>query len=99
MLGRVPRRAIPYLLLVPGIGWLVLFYMYPALQLFLVSMWTGNITDGFQQTWNIGIYAQGFSEYWPWIVRSAAYGGLATMLAFHAPEPERLAAWARRNSS
>jgi len=82
MLGRVPRRAIPYLLLVPGIGWLVLFYLYPALQLFLVSMWTGNITDGFQQTWNIGIYAQGFSEYWPWIVRSAAYGGLATMLAF-----------------
>jgi spermidine/putrescine transport system permease protein len=82
MLGRVPRRAIPYLLLVPGIGWLLLFYLYPALQLFLVSMWTGNITDGYQQSWNIGIYADGISEYWPWIVRSAAYGGLATMIAF-----------------
>jgi spermidine/putrescine transport system permease protein len=82
MLGRIPRRAIPYLLLAPGIGWLVLFYLYPALQLFLVSMWTGNITDGYQQSWNIGIYAEGISEYWPWIVRSAAYGGLATMLAF-----------------
>ena len=81
-MGRIPRGAVPYLLLLPGIGWLVLFYLYPAFQLFLVSLWTGNITDGYQQTWNFGIYAEGFSEYWPWIVRSAAYGGMATILAF-----------------
>ncbi len=79
---RLSRRAIPYLLLLPGIGWLLLFYVYPALQLFLVSLWTGNITDGYEQTFNFGVYAEGFSEYWPWIVRSAAYGGLATILAF-----------------
>lgn len=79
---RISRRSIPYLLLLPGIGWLVLFYLYPALQLFLVSLWTGNVSDGYQQTFNFGIYAEGFSEYWPWIVRSAAYGGLATILAF-----------------
>ena len=82
MISRVPRGAIPYLLLLPGIGWLLLFYIYPAIQLFLVSLWTGNITDGWQQTWNFGIYAKGLNEYWPWIVRSAAYGGLATILAF-----------------
>lgn len=82
MISRVPRGAVPYLLLLPGIGWLLLFYVYPAVQLFLVSLWTGNVTAGYQQTWNFGIYAEGFSEYWPWIVRSAAYGGLATILAF-----------------
>ena len=82
MISRVPRGAVPYLLLLPGIGWLLLFYVYPAVQLFLVSLWTGNITQGYEQTWNFGIYAEGFSEYWPWIVRSAAYGGLATILAF-----------------
>ena len=81
-MGRVPRRAVPYLLLLPGIGWLLIFYIYPAVQLFLVSLWTGNITQGWQQTWNFGIYAEGFSEYWPWIVRSIAYGGVATILAF-----------------
>ena len=54
---RLSRRAIPYLLLLPGIGWLFLFYVYPALQLFLVSLWTGNITDGYNQTFNFGIYA------------------------------------------
>ena len=82
MMSRIPRGFVPYLLLLPGIGWLLLFYVYPAIQLFLVSLWTGNITDGYEQTWNFGIYAEGFSEYWPWIVRSAAYGGLATILAF-----------------
>ena len=82
MISRVPRGAVPYLLLLPGVGWLLLFYIYPAIQLFLVSLWTGNITDGWQQSWNFGIYAEGFNEYWPWIVRSAAYGGLATILAF-----------------
>jgi spermidine/putrescine transport system permease protein len=79
---RIPRGAVPYLLLLPGIGWLLLFYIYPAIQLFLVSLWTGNLTDGWQQTWNFGIYAEGLSEYWPWVVRSAEYGGLATILAF-----------------
>jgi spermidine/putrescine transport system permease protein len=82
MIARVPRGLIPYLLLLPGIGWLLIFYIYPAVQLFLVSLWTGNITEGYQQTWNFGIYAEGFTEYWPWIARSAAYGGLATVLAF-----------------
>jgi spermidine/putrescine transport system permease protein len=82
MISRIPRGVVPYLLLLPGVGWLLLFYIYPAVQLFLVSLWTGNITDGWQQSWNFGIYAEGFTEYWPWIVRSAAYGGLATILAF-----------------
>ena len=82
MISRVPRGAVPYLLLLPGIGWLLLFYIYPAVQLFLVSLWTGNIEQGWQQSWNFGIYAEGFAEYWPWILRSVAYGGLATILAF-----------------
>jgi spermidine/putrescine transport system permease protein len=80
-MGRL-RRFAPYLLLAPGLLWLLLFYAYPAVQMFLVSLWTGNITDGYEQTFNFGIYGEGFSTYWPFIVRSAEYGGLATILAF-----------------
>jgi spermidine/putrescine transport system permease protein len=76
------RRWAPYLLLLPGLAWLLVFYVYPAIQMFLVSLWTGNITNGYIQTFNWPIYAQGFGEYWPWMVRSAEYGGLATVLAF-----------------
>ena len=76
------RNIAPYALLAPGLLWLAIFFAYPAIQMFLVSLWTGNITEGFQQTWNWSIYPQAFSEYWPWIGRSIVYGGLATILAF-----------------
>lgn len=76
------RTIAPYALLAPGLLWLALFYVYPAIQMFLVSLWTGNVNDGFQQTWNWGIYPEAVQEYWPWIARSIVYGGLATILAF-----------------
>ena len=79
---RLSRRAAPYLLLLPGLLWLVAFYVYPAIQMFLVSISTGNIDIGYQVTYNWSIYGKGFREYLPWIVRSAEYGGLATILAF-----------------
>jgi spermidine/putrescine transport system permease protein len=76
------RTIAPYALLLPGLLWLAIFYVYPAIQMFLVSLWTGNVQDGFTQTWNWGVYPEAVSEYWPWIARSIVYGGLATILAF-----------------
>jgi spermidine/putrescine transport system permease protein len=79
---RLSRRAAPYLLLLPGLAWLLLFYVYPAIQMFFVSLSTGNIDIGYALTYNWQIYGEGFNEYLPWIARSAEYGGLATILAF-----------------
>jgi spermidine/putrescine transport system permease protein len=76
------RNAAPYLLLLPGLLWLVVFYVYPAFQMFLTSLWTGNLDTGYSQTWNWSIYAESITEYWPWLARSIVYGGLATILAF-----------------
>jgi spermidine/putrescine transport system permease protein len=76
------RSSAPYLLLLPGLAWLLVFYVYPAIQMFLVSLWTGNVQDGYELTFNWPIYPSALAEYWPWIVRSVAYGGLATILAF-----------------
>ena len=76
------RTLAPYLLLLPGLLWLALFYVYPAIQMFLVSLWTGNIQDGYRQTFNLGIYPEALTEYFPWIARSITYGGLASILAF-----------------
>ncbi len=76
------RTIAPYALLAPGLLWLAVFFVYPAIQMFLVSLWTGDVQNGFQQTWNWGIYPQAINEYWPWIARSIVYGGLATILAF-----------------
>jgi spermidine/putrescine transport system permease protein len=76
------RNGAPYLLLLPGLLWLVVFYVYPAFQMFLTSLWTGNLDAGYSQTWNWGIYPEAITEYWPWLFRSIVYGGLATILAF-----------------
>src|SRR5262245_35944442 len=76
------RKIAPYALLLPGLLWLLLFYVYPAIQMFLVSLWTGNVEAGYEQTWNWGIYPEAITEYWPWLARSIVYGGLATILAF-----------------
>jgi spermidine/putrescine transport system permease protein len=80
---RLSRRAVaPYLLLAPGLLWLALFFIYPAIQMFLVSLWTGNFETGYEMTFNFGIYPEALGQYWPWILRSIEYGGLATILAF-----------------
>jgi spermidine/putrescine transport system permease protein len=76
------RAIAPYALLLPGLFWLALFYVYPAIQMFLTSLWTGNLQAGYVQTWNWGIYPEAIAEYWPWLARSILYGGLATVLAF-----------------
>jgi len=74
--------ALAWLLLAPGLLYLAVFYVVPTVQMFLVSLQTGSPGTGYQQTWNFGIYAEQVSEYWDELVRSVAYGGLATMLCF-----------------
>jgi spermidine/putrescine transport system permease protein len=40
-------RLTPYLLLAPGILWLLVFYVYPSIQMFISSFWTGTLETGF----------------------------------------------------
>ena len=37
------RSLIPYLLLAPGLLWLVVFFAWPLLQVFLASFWSGSV--------------------------------------------------------
>jgi spermidine/putrescine transport system permease protein len=70
------------LLLAPGLLYLAVFYVVPTVQMFLVSLQTGSPGTGYQQTWNFGIYVDQIREYWDELIRSVAYGGLATLLCF-----------------
>lgn len=71
-----------YLLLAPGLLYLVFFYAYPTLQMFLVSLQTGSIREGYQQSWNFGVYPEELGKYWDQFSRSLIYGGVATVLTF-----------------
>jgi spermidine/putrescine transport system permease protein len=74
--------AIAYALLAPGLLYLLVFYLIPTIQMFLVSLWTGNLEDGYSLTFNFSIYPQALSQYWGQFVRSIVYGGSATILTF-----------------
>ena len=50
------RSATPYLLLLPGLLWLVVFFAAPSLQMFLYSVSTGSVDTGYHVTWSFGAF-------------------------------------------
>jgi spermidine/putrescine transport system permease protein len=78
---RLRKAALPYLLLVPGLGWLLLFFAIPLVYMALESLKTGTIDTGFQLTWEFSNYTNALSDYSEQFIRSFEYAGLATGIA------------------
>jgi spermidine/putrescine transport system permease protein len=72
----------PYLLILPGSGWLLLFFVFPLLTLAVTSLMSGDFISGFVFTWNFANYAYGLNLYAPQYVHSIEYGASATLIAF-----------------
>jgi spermidine/putrescine transport system permease protein len=81
MPSRLRKAALPYLLLLPGLGWLLLFFAIPLAIMFVESLKTGTIDTGFQLTWAFSNYTDALSDYNEQFVRSFEYAGLATLIA------------------
>jgi spermidine/putrescine transport system permease protein len=80
--GRVGRRrATPYLLILPAVLWLGLFFAAPAAQLGATSLYDpdGSLADGYAMTWSFGNYPDAIAAYWPQLLRSLLYAGAATL--------------------
>jgi spermidine/putrescine transport system permease protein len=73
-------RALPYLLLGPGLIYLAIFYVVPAIQMFTYSISTGNLETGYTITWSLDAYAEGLERYGKQFLNSILYGGAATLL-------------------
>ena len=74
---------VPYALLLPGILWLLLFYVVPAFQMFISSFWSGSLETGFTFSFdNYTNYTNALNQFAPFYGRSFIYGGLATLLTF-----------------
>jgi spermidine/putrescine transport system permease protein len=80
--GRLRKASLPYLLLLPGLGWLLLFFLLPLVYMALESLKTGTIDTGFRLTWEFSNYTNALSDYSEQFVRSFEYAGLATLIAF-----------------
>jgi spermidine/putrescine transport system permease protein len=77
------NRLTPYLLLAPGILWLLAFYAYPSIQMFISSFWSGTLETGFSVSLdNWTTYPDALQRYGPQFGRSIVYGAAATTICF-----------------
>ena len=75
------RGTTPYLLLLPGMLWLILFFMVPLGFLAYQSLESGSIDFGYAFTWAWGNYRSAISGYSTQFERSFEYAGIATAIA------------------
>jgi spermidine/putrescine transport system permease protein len=78
--GRM-RRWMPYILLAPGVLWLLLFFFVPMFTLFQTSLQEGSLQQGYDFTWRWANYTDALSEFAPQYVRSFFYSAVATISA------------------
>ncbi len=76
------RALLPYLLLAPGLAWLLVFFAYPVLTQLYVSLEDGSLEEGYSFAWNWSTYSDAISQYGEQFVRSFEYAAIATVLAF-----------------
>jgi spermidine/putrescine transport system permease protein len=72
-------RATPYILLAPGLLYLVVFYVVPSIQMFTYSISTGTLETGFTMTLSLDAYATGIERFGSQFLNSIIYGGAATI--------------------
>ena len=82
MQARLRKGALPYLLLLPGLGWLLLFFAVPLVYMALESLKSGSpFVGGFQLTWAFSNYTDALQKFDEQFIRSFEYAGLATLIA------------------
>ncbi len=72
-----------YVLLLPGMAWLGIFFAIPFITLFLTSLQAPipGKSGKYQPAFQLGNYTDALAEYWELYVRSFVYAGIATGLA------------------
>ena len=77
------NRITPYALLAPGILWLLVFYVYPSIQMFISSFWSGTLETGYTASLsNWTTYTAAIDRYGEQFLRSIVYGAAATVICF-----------------
>ena len=78
------RRITPYLLLLPGLAWLAIFFVSPLFSLLATSlMIPAGLTpdDGFLPAFEVANYATALGQFSEQYLRSFVFAGIATVLA------------------
>jgi spermidine/putrescine transport system permease protein len=79
---RSRKGLIPWLLMAPGLLWLVSFFVLPNIQMLVTSLSSGTITTGFVFTLDWQNYVDALTKFPTNWFNSIVYGSLATILCF-----------------
>jgi spermidine/putrescine transport system permease protein len=79
--ARLRKAGLPYLLLLPGLGWLAIFFAVPLGYMAFESLKEGTLETGYLFDWNFSNYTNAISDFSEQLVRSFEYAGLATLFA------------------
>ncbi len=74
--------AVPWLLLAPGLLWLLFFYVLPVIQMFTYSISTGSLETGFEMTLTPDAYQVALTRFGKQFLNSIMFGGAATVFTF-----------------
>lgn len=74
------RGLIPYLFLVPGGMWLIVFFVLPLITAASVALQEGSLGTGYRLTFNFGIFPEAIARWDDQLVRSLQYGLIVTVL-------------------
>jgi spermidine/putrescine transport system permease protein len=83
--GGLRRRLVtagPYLLLAPGLLWLLVFFIWPSFQMLLMSLSSGTLDKGFRLDFSTAAYVSALTKFPRQFGNSLLYGGAATVLDF-----------------
>ena len=76
--GRLKKAGLPYFLLLPGLGWLLVFFAIPMAYMAFESLKVGTIDTGFTFNWEFANYTDAISDFGEQFIRSFEYAALAT---------------------
>ena len=74
--------AAPYILLAPGLVWLLYFFVWPAVQMVLMAVSSGTLTGGFHATGTFKPLTDALGKFPTQWGNSLLYGGISTTLDF-----------------
>ena len=76
------RKLLPWLILGPGLLWLIVFFAIPLGQQLIVSLMSGDPEAGYEFDWAFSTYSDAIADYDEHFLRSIGYAATATLLCF-----------------
>jgi spermidine/putrescine transport system permease protein len=75
------RGLVPYLFLLPGGLWLIVFFVIPLITTASVALQEGSLGTGYRLTFNFGIFLEAIARWDEQFLRSLQFGLIVTVLA------------------